>query len=62
MHRRMSVQYGKSVVSQQIVYECIKMFKNGCTSVKHEEGAGCQSISITDANMEQVCDMILQSR
>jgi hypothetical protein len=62
MHRRMSVQYGNSVVSQQIVYKWVKRFKNGCTSVKHEEGARCLSTSITDANMEQVCDMILQNR
>jgi hypothetical protein len=39
MHRRISVQYGNSVVSQQVVYEWIERFKNGCTSIKHEEGA-----------------------
>jgi hypothetical protein len=29
MHRRISVQYGNSVVSQQMVYEWIERFKNG---------------------------------
>jgi hypothetical protein len=52
MHRRMSVQYGNSVVSQQIVYKWIKRFKNGHTSVKHEEGARHPTTSITDANKE----------
>jgi hypothetical protein len=36
-HRRISVQYGNSVVSQRMVYEWIERFKNGCTSIKHEE-------------------------
>jgi hypothetical protein len=39
MHRRISVQYRNSVVSQWMVYEWIERFKNGCTSIKHEEGA-----------------------
>jgi hypothetical protein len=39
MHRRISVQYGNSVVSQWMVYEWIDRFKNGRTSIKHEEGA-----------------------
>jgi hypothetical protein len=56
MHRRMSVQYGNGV-SQHIVYKCVKRFKNGRTSVKHD-----LSTSITDANTEQVCDVILQNR
>jgi hypothetical protein len=54
MHRRMSVQYGNSVVSQQIVCEWIERFKNGRTSVKHGEGTGRQSTSITDADAERV--------
>jgi hypothetical protein len=33
------VQYGNSVVSQRVVYEWIERFKNGRTSIKHEEGA-----------------------
>jgi hypothetical protein len=37
MPRRISVQYGNSVVSQRMVYEWIESFKNGRTSVKHEE-------------------------
>jgi hypothetical protein len=43
MHRRILVQYGNSVVSQRMVYECIKRCKNGRTSVKHEEGARCHA-------------------
>jgi hypothetical protein len=31
MHRRISVQFGNSVVSQRMVYEWIKRFKNGRT-------------------------------
>ena len=62
MHRRISVQYGNSVVSQWVVYEWIERFKNGRTSIKHEEGARCPSTSITDVNMEWVHDMILQNR
>ena len=52
MHRRISVQYGNSVVSQRMVYEWIKRFKNGRTSIKHEEGARRPSTSITDVNTE----------
>jgi transposase len=39
MHRKISAQYGNSVMSQQMVYEWIKRFKNGHTSNKHQEGA-----------------------
>jgi len=38
------------------------VYKNGCTSVKLEEGAGRLSKSINDENIERVCDMILQDR
>ena len=37
-------------------------FKNASTSVKHGEGAGRQSTSFTDADMERVYGMILQKR
>jgi len=57
-----SVQYGNSVITQQIVYKWIERFENGRTSVKHEEGARCPSTSVTDANMELGHDMILQNR
>jgi transposase len=62
MHRRMSVQYGDSVVSQQIAYEWNERLRNGCTSIKNEEGDGRPSMSITDANTQQVFGMILQNR
>jgi len=62
MHRRISVQYGNSVMSQQMVYKWIERLKNGRTSIKHEEGASCPSVSITDVNTEWVRDLILQNR
>ena len=52
MNRIMSVQYGNSVLSQQIVCDWTERFKNGRTSVKHGEGTGRQSTSTTDADME----------
>jgi hypothetical protein len=62
MHRRISVKYGNSVVSQRIVCELIERFKNARTSVKHEEGSGRRSTTITDANTERFREMILQNR
>jgi hypothetical protein len=37
-------------MSQRIVCEWSERFKNGRTSVKHGEGTGRQSTSITDAD------------
>jgi hypothetical protein len=48
-------------MSQRIVCEWIERFKNGRISLKHGEGTGCQSTSITDADMEEVYGMILQN-
>ena len=62
MHRRISVQYGNSVVSQRMVYEWIERFKNGRTSIKHEEGVRRPFTSITDVNTEWVGDMIQHNR
>ena len=45
-----------------MVHEWIKRFKNGHTSIKHEEGARRPSMSITDVNTEWVHDVILQNR
>jgi len=56
------MQYRNSVLSHWFVYEWIKRFKNGHTSINHEEETGCPSTSITDANIERVHDMILQNR
>ena len=36
MHRRLSAQYGNSVLLQWGVYEWIEKFKNGRTSVTYE--------------------------
>jgi hypothetical protein len=52
MLRRMSVQYRNSVLSQSSVCEWIERFKNGHTSINHEEETGHPSTSITDANTE----------
>jgi hypothetical protein len=38
------------------------VLKNGCTSLKLEEGAGRLSKSINDENIKRVRDMILQNR
>jgi len=62
MHRMMSVLHGNSVMSQQIVCEWIKRSKNSRTSFMNGEETGCQSTSVTDADMEQVYGMILQNR
>ena len=62
MHERMSVQYGNSVKLQHTVCKLIDRFKNGRTSITHEEGARRPSTSTADAKTEQVCDTILQNR
>jgi hypothetical protein len=50
MQRMMSVRYGNSVMSQRIVCLWRERFKNGHISVKHGEGTGRHSTSITDAD------------
>jgi hypothetical protein len=40
MHGGMSVHYENIAVSQWNIYRWIERFKNGHTSIKHEEGAG----------------------
>ena len=50
MRRRISVQYGNSVMSQHMVHKWIERFKNGCTNIKHEEGARRPSTFIVDVN------------
>jgi len=49
-------------LSQWFAYEWIKRFKNDRTSINHEEETGCPPTSVTDANTEQVRDIILQNR
>ena len=61
IHRRLSVQYGNSVLSQRSVYEWIEKFKNGRTSVTHDEGAG-PPVTVTNENIERVREMILSDR
>lgn len=62
IYRRLSAQYGNSVLPQRSVYEWIEKFKNGRTSVTHEEGAGRPSTATTDDNIERVRDMVLLDR
>ena len=54
IHWRLSTQYGDSAVSHRSVYEWIKNFKSGRTSVTHEEGAGRPSTTITDEMIHQL--------
>jgi hypothetical protein len=49
-------------MSQWIVCEWIESFKISRTSVKHGEGTGNQSTSITDGDAGRVYGMILQNR
>jgi len=62
IHRRLSVQYGNSVLPQRSVYEWIEKLINGRTSVTHEEGAGRPSTNTTEDNIERVLDMVLLDR
>jgi hypothetical protein len=59
IHRRLSAQYGSSVLLQWSVNKWIEKFKNGHTSVTHEEGAGRPSTATTDDDIERVHDMVL---
>jgi hypothetical protein len=60
IHRRHSAQYGNSVLPLRSVYEWIENFKNGRTSVTHEEGAGRPSTATTDDSIERLRDMVLK--
>jgi hypothetical protein len=55
MHRRISVQYGNSVVSQWKVYKWLERFRNGGTSIKHEDVSASGSFLMLDA-----CAIILE--
>ena len=59
IHRRLSAQYGNSVLSQWSVYEWIEKLKNSRTNVMNEEGAGSPSMATTDDNIERVRDMVM---
>jgi hypothetical protein len=56
------VQCNNTVVSQRTVCGWTERFKNGRTSVQHEEGAGLPSTFITDENIVRARVMILQNR
>jgi len=62
IHRRLSAQYWDSALPRRSVYEWIKKFQHGRTSVKDEKKAGRPSTSITDSNVEDARAMILENR
>ena len=43
IHRRLSAQYGNSVLPQRGVYEWIEKFKNVRTNVTHEVSRACMA-------------------
>jgi hypothetical protein len=47
IHRKLSAQYGDSVLPQLIVYEWIEMFQNGRTNVTEAEQSRRSSTSTT---------------
>jgi hypothetical protein len=61
-HRRVSAQYGKSVLPQRSANEWIEKLKNDRTSVTREEGAARPSTATTDDNIERVRDVVLLDR
>jgi len=62
INRRLSTQYGDSVLPRRSVYEWIEMFKSGRTNVTHEEEAGRPSTSTTDEKIQQAREMVLANR
>lgn len=49
---RLSVQYVNSVLPQRSIYEWIEKFKNSCTSVSYDEGAGRPLTATNEENIE----------
>ena len=62
IHRRLSAQYGNSVLLKRSVYEWIEKLKNVRTSVTHEERAGRPSTDTSDDNTERVRYMVVRQR
>lgn len=62
IHRRLTTQYGGSALPRRSVYVWIERFKNGRTSVMHEEGAGRPSTSTTEEKIQQAREMVLANR
>ena len=62
IHLRMCAQYGDEVLSHRIVYECIKMFENGRTSVTDAECSGCPVTATTMKNEERTLELIRENR
>ena len=62
IHKRLSAQYGKSILPRRSVYEWIENLKNGRTNVTHDKGDGRSSMAITEDNIERARDMFLIDR
>jgi hypothetical protein len=60
IHQRMCAQYGDNALSRRVVYERIKMFKNGRRSVTDAECSGHPAT--TAQNEERAKEMSLQNR
>ena len=62
IYKRLLAQYGDNALSKRTAYEWIEKFKSGPTNVKHPEGSGRPSISISEEKTEQAQQMILANR
>ena len=58
----MCAQYGDKVLSRRIVYECIEMLKNDCTSVTDAERSGRPATAMTTRNKERTLEVIRENR
>ena len=62
IHQWLLAQYGDNSISRRGVYEWIEKFKDGRTSVTHQEGAGRLRTSTGPNNVNRVNEMVLQNR
>jgi hypothetical protein len=61
-HQKLSTQYENSILLQWSVYKWTEKFRNGCTSVINEEGAGRPPMAANEDNVEHASDMDLSDR
>ena len=54
IHARLCTQYGDNALPRRSVYEWIKMFKNGRTSVMDAESSGWPSTSTTGDKLDSI--------
>jgi hypothetical protein len=60
-HQKLSAQYENSILLQWSVYKWIEKFRNGCTSVINEKGAGCPPMATNEDNVEHARTLICQT-